>query len=87
MVAQNTQSGFTLVELMIVMAIVGIFISLVVGVGSGLTDSNSSVSFGFNGMTEVRCINGYQFVIGSRGGARQILDEFGKGAKCNKGAQ
>jgi len=73
--------GFTLIELMIVIAIVGIFISAATAVGGGLA-GNSSVSFGFNGMTEVRCIDGYKFVIGAEGQARQVLDEFGKGAKC-----
>ena len=31
-----------------------------------------------------RCINGYTFVVGADGNARQVLDEFGKGARCNQ---
>jgi hypothetical protein len=41
------------------------------------------VSFGINGITEVRCIEGYKFVISQDGVTKQILDEFGKGAKCD----
>jgi hypothetical protein len=33
-------------------------------------------------MTESRCIEGYKFVIDQKGNSRQILDEFGKGVKC-----
>lgn len=74
------QKGFTLIELLIgivILAIIGL-----VAVGSS-GDRNSKLSIGINGLTEVRCIDGYKFVIGEHGQARQVLDEFGKGAKCN----
>ncbi len=75
------QRGFTLIELMIVIAVVGILAAIVAPIMFGAS-SNSTISYGINGMTEVRCIDGYKFVIGDRGQARQIIDEFGKGAKC-----
>lgn len=75
--------GWTLIETMIALAIAGILIAVIFNGGAALSNG-STVSFGANGMTEVRCINGYQFVIGSGGHARQVLDEFGKGARCEK---
>lgn len=73
--------GFTLIELMIIVAIVGIIGAIVFPAATG-TSGLSNVSFGVNGMTEMRCIDGYKFVISHGGGARQVLNEFGKGAKC-----
>lgn len=76
------QRGFTLIELMICIAIFGIFCAVIFNAVMGI-GSNSSISYGFNGVTEVRCIDGYKFVIGDRGQARQVMDEFGKGVRCN----
>lgn len=46
------------------------------------TTNGNSVSIGINGVTEMRCVRGYLFTIDSAGTMRQVLDEFGKGAKC-----
>jgi prepilin-type N-terminal cleavage/methylation domain-containing protein len=75
------EEGFTLIEVLIVLSICGILATLAIGGLSGL-QSNAAMSFGPNGIIEARCINGYQFVVGADGGARQVLDEHGKGAKC-----
>jgi prepilin-type N-terminal cleavage/methylation domain-containing protein len=81
--------GFTLIELMIVIAIIGmVAIIAVTGVNSGSTlsgiNSGSTLSAGWNGLVEERCINGYKFVLGSRGrGMTQIVDDQGHGVKCN----
>jgi prepilin-type N-terminal cleavage/methylation domain-containing protein len=75
------QRGFTLIEMMIVVVFVITIGLMVLGVTNGTTQGNT-ISWGVNGMTEMRCIDGYKFVVGDRGQARQVMDEFGKGVKC-----
>ena len=76
------QRGFTLIELMVVIVMVAIVIMVAIPAIVGTSQGNNNISWGVNGMTESRCIEGYKFVIGERGQPRQILDEFGKGVKC-----
>jgi prepilin-type N-terminal cleavage/methylation domain-containing protein len=75
------QKGFTLIELMIATTILMILISMVVAATQGHNQGNT-ISYGVNGLTEMRCIDGYKFVIGAQGQTRQVMDEFGKGVKC-----
>jgi len=78
--------GFTLIELMISIAIVGILVSVVFSaIKAGGSDSD--ISFGVNGIVETRCVGGYQFIVGAKGGARQVMDEFGHGVKCQEGVK
>jgi type II secretory pathway pseudopilin PulG len=74
--------GFTIIEFLILLAFIGILAVVVIGVLAGTAAQGNNLSFGFNGITETRCINGYTFVVGRDGNARQVLDEFGKGARC-----
>lgn len=75
------QKGFTLIELMIGLVFVLIVGITVIGAVNGSSQGNT-ISWGVNGMTEMRCIDGYKFVVGKHGQARQVMDEFGKGVKC-----
>ena len=75
------QHGFTLVEVMITVVFVITLGMIVAGAVNG-ANSNNTVSWGVNGVTEMRCIDGYKFIIGQEGHTRQVMDEFGKGVKC-----
>lgn len=71
--------GFTLIELLIAVAVIGIVFAM----AFSAIGSSSNVSVGINGRTEQRCIAGYVHVVGERGQARQVLNEEGKGIKCD----
>jgi prepilin-type N-terminal cleavage/methylation domain-containing protein len=78
----SNQRGFTLIEMilaLVIIMIVGTMAFNAVGFATG----TNKVSFGINGMTESRCIEGYKFIVNQNGGTRQILDEFGKGVRCD----
>lgn len=75
------QRGFTLIEMLVVIVFLMCIVTFVMSAVNGFT-GNGVISWGVNGMTEIRCIDGYKFVVGEHGQARQILDEFGKGARC-----
>ena len=77
----NKLRGFTLIEMMIVIVMLLIAATVIANVAGGIS-GNSTVSYGVNGMTESRCIENYKFIIDQKGNSRQILDEFGKGVRC-----
>ena len=80
------QRGFTLIEAVVIVCIVMILAAVAVPAFNGKI-STDGITYGVNGVTESRCIEGYKFVIGSDGNARQILDEFGKGVRCDTAHQ
>ena len=51
-------SGFTLIELIIAIAIVGIGCLFIVGIYQGSLNPGGAMSFGVNGVVETRCIDG-----------------------------
>jgi prepilin-type N-terminal cleavage/methylation domain-containing protein len=73
--------GYTLIEVMIVIIMIGIVGITVASITTGVA-VGSAVSWGINGVTEMRCIEGYKFIVGQEGQARQVMDEFGKGVRC-----
>lgn len=77
------QRGFTLLEFMVATIILLCFVTIIVGVGVGASNGNSNISIGVNGVMETRCVEGYKFIVDQNGNTRQILDEFGKGARCD----
>lgn len=77
------QRGFTLIEVFIAITFVSILILIGLGGYAGM-QSSSNITYGALGMTESRCIEGYKFITDQNGNVRQILDELGKGVKCQK---
>lgn len=75
------QRGATLIELMVGITFLIVICLIIAPVLLGTTN-NSNVSWGVNGMTESRCIENYKFIVSQDGNTRQILDEFGKGVRC-----
>ena len=76
------QRGVTLIEMMVVFVIITVIGLIVAPIIFGTSNNTGNVSWGVNGMTESRCIENYKFIVSQDGNARQILDEFGKGVKC-----
>lgn len=74
--------GFTAIEIMIVICILAIVLITVINAYYGVKNP-STVSIGYNGLIEERCISGFKFVVGQDGRATQILDSFGKGVSCS----
>jgi hypothetical protein len=72
----------TIIEKVVIMIIGIIVFMMAFNVYNGVS-GNNTISFGINGMTEMRCIDGYRFIVGEHGQVRQVMDEFGKGLKCN----
>lgn len=75
------QKGYTLIELMVVVVIISVF-SMIMITGFSSIGAKSDVSYGIHGALEQRCIDGYKFLINSNGRMLQVLDEDGKGARC-----
>lgn len=72
--------GFTLIELMIVIAIIGIIVAIVAPVIAG---NSPSTQFGFGGTTQTRCHDGFKVIVGTNGHVQQMIDENGHGVRCN----
>jgi|APFre7841882793_1041355.scaffolds.fasta_scaffold113555_2 prepilin-type N-terminal cleavage/methylation domain-containing protein len=71
------QKGFTLIEIMIVVVVLGILLRLGFLVGSGDTSWTWAT-----GWTEERCMGGFKFIKGTRGSPVQVMDAQGHGVPC-----
>lgn len=76
---KNKSSGFSLIEIMIASVIVTILAAVLIPIFTG---SSGNYTYGTNGMTETRCINGLMFVVGRSGSVQQIIGESGGGISC-----
>lgn len=65
----NNQQGISLIETVFVLAVIAIL---------GLAAYQVTQA----GLTETRCIDGYKFVVGDGGQARQMVDANGRGVPC-----
>lgn len=68
----------------VIETIIVLVIMLIAGfiVHAAVINGGANYTVGLNGITENRCINGYMFVVGERGQARQMVDSEGKGIRC-----
>lgn len=73
--------GFTLIELMIVVAIIGILAAIIVPHFAG-NKGNSNITHTYNGAVQSVCIEGYKWLITSRREPVQVLNTEGKPLTC-----
>jgi hypothetical protein len=78
----KTNAFFNAVVIGIFSIFVIVFVSIGVNFYGASKNGFENISMGVNGMTESRCIDGYKFIIGQNGFARQIMDELGHGVRC-----
>lgn len=71
--------GFTLIELMIVIAIIGVLAALIQG---HINDDGSTQNVNLI-YTETHCVEGYKYLVQDSGMPVRMLDDEGKGLKCN----
>lgn len=77
------QRGMTLIEIMVLVVIASVIILIGVGFLNQSNMGPQSFSYGANGLIEVRCMDNLKFIVGENGHVTQMLDNEGRGVKCN----
>ena len=73
--------GHTVIEYLIMVITIGVLALLAYDVYD-VTRQPGALSIGIIGVVEVRCISGYRHTVTEEGGARQLLDQNGRGIPC-----
>lgn len=84
-----TNLGYTkldaMVAVVLILVVSSFFGILISALGLALSSAEKQgASVGINGVVTTRCINGYEFVVGGDGSARQVMDEMGHGVRCGR---